>query len=69
MSNDHHQIRRVALTGGPAAGKTAVLDVLRRHLEGRVVVFGNFFQDSPTDNRTSRATYWFVSVCFLFPNP
>ena len=23
-----HEIRRVALTGGPAAGKTAVLDVL-----------------------------------------
>ncbi|MEM7165345.1 MAG: ATP-binding protein [Planctomycetota bacterium] len=31
-------IRRVAVTGGPAAGKTAILDVLRRHLDERVVV-------------------------------
>lgn len=35
---DKTLIRRVALTGGPAAGKTAVLEVLRRHLEGRVQV-------------------------------
>ena len=38
MSDPHAQIRRVALTGGPAAGKTAILDVLRRHLIGQVVV-------------------------------
>lgn len=31
-------LRRVVVTGGPAAGKTAVLDVLRRHLHGRVAV-------------------------------
>lgn len=31
-------IQRVVFTGGPAAGKTAVIDVLRRHLEGRVAV-------------------------------
>lgn len=31
-------LRRVVVTGGPAAGKTAVLDVLRRHLQGRVAV-------------------------------
>ncbi len=36
--NTRPKIRRVALTGGPAAGKTAVLDVLRRHLQGRVEV-------------------------------
>ncbi|MDH5676045.1 MAG: ATP-binding protein [Myxococcales bacterium] len=30
--------QRVVFTGGPAAGKTAVLDVLRRHLEPRVTV-------------------------------
>ncbi|MDD9934002.1 MAG: ATP-binding protein [Myxococcales bacterium] len=29
---------RVVFTGGPAAGKTAVLDVLRRHLAGGVAV-------------------------------
>ncbi len=31
-------LRRVVVTGGPAAGKTAVLDVLRRHLQGHVAV-------------------------------
>lgn len=38
MTAARKKIRRVALTGGPAAGKTAVLDVLRRHLQGSVVV-------------------------------
>ena len=38
VSTDHRKIRRVAVTGGPAAGKTAILDVLRRHLDRRVVV-------------------------------
>ena len=38
MASQSKPIRRVALTGGPAAGKTAVLDVLRRHLENRVIV-------------------------------
>ena len=33
-----NHVRRVALTGGPAAGKTAVLDVMRRHLADSVVV-------------------------------
>ncbi len=31
-------VRRVVFSGGPAAGKTAILDVIRRHLEDRVVV-------------------------------
>lgn len=31
-------VPRVVVTGGPAAGKTAILDVLRRHLEGKVAV-------------------------------
>lgn len=30
--------RKVVLTGGPAAGKTAIADVLRRHLEGEIAV-------------------------------
>jgi predicted ATPase len=30
--------RRIVLTGGPGAGKTAVLEVLRRELRGRVTV-------------------------------
>lgn len=38
--NDHalHAARRVVLTGGPGAGKTAVLEVLRRQLCEHVVV-------------------------------
>jgi hypothetical protein len=31
-------MQRVAFTGGPAAGKTAILDVLRRHLHAKVAV-------------------------------
>jgi hypothetical protein len=31
-------VQRVAVTGGPAAGKTAILDVLRRHLRAKVAV-------------------------------
>ena len=31
-------IRRVVFTGGPAAGKTAILDVVQRHLDGEVQV-------------------------------
>ncbi|MCA9321658.1 MAG: AAA family ATPase, partial [Planctomycetes bacterium] len=33
-----HLKRRVVLTGGPAAGKTAVCEVLRRHLANEVAV-------------------------------
>jgi len=32
------RVPRVVVTGGPAAGKTAILDVLRRHLDGKVAV-------------------------------
>jgi hypothetical protein len=32
------RVQRVVFTGGPAAGKTAILDVLRRHLRDRVAV-------------------------------
>jgi hypothetical protein len=31
-------MKRVVFTGGPAAGKTAILDVLRRHLHDKVAV-------------------------------
>jgi hypothetical protein len=31
-------VQRVVFTGGPAAGKTAILDVLRRHLREKVAV-------------------------------
>jgi hypothetical protein len=34
----HHAFRRVVLTGGPAAGKSAILDVLDRHLKGEIHV-------------------------------
>ena len=37
-SRGGHQGRRVVLTGGPGAGKTAVLEVVRRHLCEHVVV-------------------------------
>ena len=32
------KIRKVVLTGGPAAGKTAIADVLSRQLEKRICV-------------------------------
>lgn len=32
------QVKRVVFTGGPAAGKTAILDVLQRHLREKVAV-------------------------------
>jgi hypothetical protein len=31
-------VRRVVFTGGPAAGKTAILDVLQRHLSDKIAV-------------------------------
>lgn len=31
-------VQRVVVTGGPAAGKTAILDVIRRHLDGKIAV-------------------------------
>lgn len=37
-SPHEHRARRVVLTGGPGAGKTAVLEVVRRHLCEHVVV-------------------------------
>lgn len=37
-SPQSHQVRRVVLTGGPGAGKTAVLEVVRKHLCEHVVV-------------------------------
>ena len=37
-SPQSHQVRRVVLTGGPGAGKTAVLEVVRRHLCEHVAV-------------------------------
>jgi hypothetical protein len=32
------EVRRVVFTGGPAAGKTAIVDVLQRHLRSRIAV-------------------------------
>jgi predicted ATPase len=38
VCTETHQSRRIVLTGGPGAGKTAVLEVLRRSLCRRVMV-------------------------------
>jgi hypothetical protein len=32
------EVKRVVISGGPAAGKTAILDVMRRHLQDQVAV-------------------------------
>ena len=52
-----HPKRRVVLTGGPGAGKTAVLEIVRRHFcehlavlpESASIIFGGGFPRWPTD--------------------
>lgn len=52
-----HQVRRVVLTGGPGAGKTAVLEVVRRRLcshvavlpEAAGIVYGGGFPRRPSE--------------------
>jgi len=54
---DPHPLRRVVLTGGPGAGKTAVLEVIRQSLcehvkvvpESASIVFGGGFPRGPSD--------------------
>jgi predicted ATPase len=65
-------MQRIVLTGGPAAGKTAVLDVLRKHLAGEVVVLpesatmlfsGGFPRPSDaTGKRLVQRAIWQVQV-------
>lgn len=38
MENPTHHIHRIALTGGPGAGKTTAADLLRRELGDRVII-------------------------------
>ena len=52
----HHAPRLIVLTGGPGAGKTAVLEIIRRHFcehvavlpEAATIVFGGGFPRHPT---------------------
>lgn len=56
-SPSQHRGPRIVLTGGPGAGKTAVLEVVRRHLcehvtvlpEAAAIVYGGGFPRHPTD--------------------
>jgi predicted ATPase len=63
-----HQRRRVVLTGGPGAGKTAVLEMVRRSLcqhvhvlpEAASIVFGGGFprdEDPPCRRAAQRAIF------------
>lgn len=59
---DHHEPRRVVLTGGPGAGKTAVLELIRQSFcqhvhvlpESAGIVFGGGFPRG-TDSNVRRA--------------
>lgn len=65
-----HEIRRVVLTGGPGAGKTAVLEMVRNSLcqhvrvlpEAASIVFGGGFprEDDPTCRRAEQRAIYFV---------
>jgi predicted ATPase len=65
-----HETRRVVLTGGPGAGKTAVLEMVRnslcRHVrvlpEAASIVFGGGFprEDDPTCRRAEQRAIYFV---------
>jgi predicted ATPase len=65
-----HETRRVVLTGGPGAGKTAVLEMVRnslcRHVrvlpEAASIVFGGGFprEDDPTCRRAAQRAIYFV---------
>ncbi len=58
-----HDAPRVVLTGGPGAGKTAVLEVVRRHFcdhvvvlpESATIVFGGGFPRHPEESARRRA--------------
>lgn len=65
---ERHACRLVALTGGPSAGKTAVLEVVRRHFcrhiavlpEAASIIFGGGFpreDDAVTLRAAQRAIY------------
>jgi predicted ATPase len=65
-----HEMRRVVLTGGPGAGKTAVLEMVRNSLcqhvrvlpEAASIVFGGGFprEDDPTCRRAEQRAIYFV---------
>lgn len=62
--------RRIVLTGGPGAGKTAVLELVRRALPGRVrilpesagILFGGGFPrgDSPAQRRAAQRAIFYT---------
>jgi len=78
-----HQPRRIVLTGGPGAGKTAILEVLRRALcrhavvlpEAAGIVFGGGFPRKPSlagRHSAQRAIYYVqreLEVTALAENP
>jgi len=65
-----HDPRRVVLTGGPGAGKTAVLEMVRRSMcqhvhvlpEAASIVFGGGFprEDDPTCRRAAQRAIYHV---------
>jgi predicted ATPase len=65
-----HTLRRVVLTGGPGAGKTAALGILRRYLcphvavlpEAASVLFGGGFPRRPDDDSRRAAQRAIVRV-------
>lgn len=68
--NEPHQARRVVLTGGPGAGKTAVLELIRQHFcthvhvlpEAASIVFGGGFprRDTLATRRAAQRAIFFV---------
>jgi predicted ATPase len=68
--SEQHQRRRIVLTGGPGAGKTAVLELVRqyfcRHVhvlpESASILFGGGFprSDRPTGQKAAQRAIFFV---------
>ncbi|WP_107771487.1 ATP/GTP-binding protein [Nocardioides sediminis] len=68
--SEHHDTRRMVLTGGPGAGKTAVLEIVRRSLcehvrvlpEAASIVFGGGFprEDDPQCRRAAQLAIFHV---------